>query len=66
MAIIKCHLTIPKYICQKYHDELLMNRIFIKVELGQNVDIKLQLKNAELHIENGLADTVGDGDSTMN
>ena len=53
MAIIKYHLTLQKYICQKYHDELLMNRIFIKVELGQNVDIKLQLKNAKLHVENG-------------
>ena len=64
MAIIKYHFTIPKQICQKYHDELLRNRIFIKVELGQNVDIK-QLKNAKLHVENGLVDTVGDGDSTI-
>jgi len=64
MAIIKYHFTIPKYICQKYHDELLRNRIFIKVELGQNVDIK-QLKNAKLHVENGLVDTVGEGDSMI-
>ena len=41
MAIIKYHLTIPKYICQKYYNESLTNRIFIKVELDRNVDIKL-------------------------
>ena len=66
MAIIKYHLTIPKYICQKYYNESLTNRIFIKVELDRNVDIKLQLKNAKLPVENGLVDTVREGDGMMN